>query len=47
MIKDWKTDVTVAETDFAFKPPKGAKKVALDALANLDELPPSAPEKGQ
>jgi len=47
VIKDWKTDVTADETAFAFKPPEGAKKVELDALANLDELPPGAPAKGQ
>jgi hypothetical protein len=47
VIKDWKTDVPVDQTAFAFKPPEGAKKLEPDALASLDELPPSAPAKGQ
>jgi len=47
VIKDWKTNVPVEEATFAFKAPEGAKKLELDALANLDELPPSAPAKGQ
>jgi hypothetical protein len=46
IIKDWKTDVPDAAT-FAFKPPAGATEVGLDALANLDEIPPSTPPKGQ
>jgi hypothetical protein len=47
VIRDWKTDVPADEIAFAFKPPEGAKKVELDALANLDELPPAALAKGQ
>ena len=48
VIRDWKTDVPADETTFAFTPPEGAKKVGLEALANLDEVPPAAaPEKGQ
>jgi hypothetical protein len=47
VIRDWKTGVPVDEGAFAFKPPEGAKKVGPDALANLDELPPSTPAKGQ
>jgi len=47
VIRDWKTDVPAEETAFAFTPPEGAKKVGLEALANLDEVPPAAPEKGQ
>jgi hypothetical protein len=47
VIRDWKTDVPVDETAFAFKPPEGAKKVDQNALADLDELPQSTPAKGQ
>jgi hypothetical protein len=47
VIKDWKTDAPADDVSFAFKPPEGASKVELDALANLDELPPSAPAKGK
>jgi len=47
VIRDWKSDVPVDETAFAFKPAEGAKKVEPSALATLDELPPSAPAKGQ
>jgi hypothetical protein len=37
-IKEWKTDV--ASDAFAFKSAEGAKKVALEALADTDEVPP-------
>jgi hypothetical protein len=47
IIRNWKTDVPVDETAFAFKPAEGAKKVEPSALATLDELPPAAPAKGQ
>ena len=47
IIRDWKTDVPVEDTAFAFTPPEGARKVETDALASLDELPPPAPAKGQ
>jgi len=47
IIRDWKTDVPVEKTAFAFTPPEGAKKVDTDALSSLDELPPSSPAKGQ
>ncbi|MGH8612884.1 MAG: DUF2092 domain-containing protein [Gammaproteobacteria bacterium] len=47
IIRDWKTDVPVEDTAFAFTPPEGAKKVETDALASLDELPPPTPAKGQ
>jgi hypothetical protein len=36
-IKDWRTDV--AADAFTFKSPQGAKKVALEALADTDEVP--------
>ena len=38
-IKEWKTDAPVGADAFAFTPPQGAKKVALDALVNIDEVP--------
>jgi hypothetical protein len=45
-IKTWKTDVTPAAGTFTFVPPAGAKKLAPDALVDLDELPPGAPLGG-
>ena len=47
VIRDWKTDVPVDQTAFTFKPAEGATKVEPNALASLDELPPSVPAKGQ
>jgi hypothetical protein len=47
VIKDWKTDVAVDQAEFEFTPPQGATKLDPEALAKLDELPPSAPAKGQ
>ena len=47
VIKDWKTDEAVDQTAFEFKPPEGAEKLELEALAKLDELPPASPAKGQ
>ena len=47
VIKDWKTDAAADPAMFAFTPPSGAKKVGPEALANLDEIPPGAPAKGQ
>ena len=38
-IKDWKTDAPAAADAFAFTPPPGANKVALEALINFDEVP--------
>jgi len=38
-IKEWKTDAPIAADTFTFTPPQGAEKVALDALANIDEIP--------
>jgi hypothetical protein len=45
-IKSWKTDVAPAAGTFAFVPPAGAKKLAPDALIDLDELPQLAPLGG-
>jgi hypothetical protein len=43
-IRDWKTDAN-ADTEFAFKPPADATKVALDStvMIEFDELPPGTP----
>ena len=38
-IKEWKADASIAADTFTFTPPLGANKVALDALANIDEIP--------
>ncbi len=40
-IKDWKTDPQFTADTFAFKAPEGAKKVDIDALRDLDEVPAS------
>jgi len=47
IIKEWKTDVQADPAVFVFKPPEGVTKVGLDALENLDEIPPGTPAKGQ
>ena len=39
-VKDWKTDVNVADDAFTFKQPSGARQVAFEALAEFDEVPP-------
>jgi hypothetical protein len=39
-IKEWQTDVPADA--FVFKPPQGAKKVALDAIDSIDEVPPGS-----
>ena len=38
-IKDWKTDAPAGAEAFAFSPPAGANKVALESLVNFDEVP--------
>jgi hypothetical protein len=38
-IKEWKTDVPISADAFTFTPPQGAKKVAMDELGNIDEVP--------
>jgi hypothetical protein len=38
-IKDWRTDVETKEDAFAFSPPAGASKVAINALSDIDEVP--------
>jgi len=41
-ITDWKSDVQHAADAFAFKQPADAKKVEMDALSQLDEVPPGS-----
>jgi len=38
-IKEWKTDAPISGDAFSFTPPQGAKKVALEELGNIDEVP--------
>jgi len=38
-IRDWKTGDKVGAEDFSFKNTKGAKKMDLADLPNMDELP--------
>jgi hypothetical protein len=43
VIRDWKTGVPADDAAFVFNAPSGSQKVGQDALANLDQLPRSAP----
>jgi hypothetical protein len=43
-IKDWKTDVPADA--FVFKPPQDARKVALNALGDIDEVPQGTVKSG-
>jgi hypothetical protein len=43
-VKTWQTDI--AADTFVFKPPQGAKKVALEALEGIDEVPPGSVATG-
>jgi hypothetical protein len=45
-VKQWKTDVEPSPETFSFAPPKGAKILDPNALIELDELPPGAPQGG-
>ncbi len=45
-IKSWETGVEMLPSDFIFTPPVDAIKLDHNALIELDELPPSAPEGG-
>jgi hypothetical protein len=44
-IRDWKTDAFADADTFVFKPPAGAAKIDIDAIAmaDFDELPPGTP----
>jgi hypothetical protein len=45
-VKHWKTGVAPPLDAFTFKPPEDAKMLDANALIELDELPPGAPEGG-
>ncbi len=45
-VKDWKTGVKPSADAFTFTPPVGAKMLDHNALIELDELPPEAPQGG-
>jgi hypothetical protein len=45
-VKEWKTGGAPRGEAFAFSPPAGAERLSPDALIELDELPPGAPEGG-
>lgn len=46
LITGWKTDVPADPGAFEFTAPQGATKLDVEALAKLDELPPSAQAQG-
>ncbi|WP_225766717.1 DUF2092 domain-containing protein [Inquilinus sp. Marseille-Q2685] len=46
-IKTWKTDVPAEAEQFALDLPPDAKKIGMDALEHLDEVPPGAATGGQ
>ena len=45
-VKEWKTGIEQSQDEFAFTPPAGAKILDPNALIELDELPPGAPQGG-
>jgi hypothetical protein len=45
-IKELRTDVPSDPGAFVFKAPEGTKQVALDALGDIDEVPPGVPAGG-
>jgi hypothetical protein len=45
-IKEWKTGMKPSPDAFAFTPPAGAQILDPNALIELDELPPGAPQGG-
>jgi hypothetical protein len=47
VIKDGQTDAAMDQTAFEFKPPEGATKLDMEALAKLDEPPPASRPKGR
>ncbi|MGK9167637.1 DUF2092 domain-containing protein [Inquilinus limosus] len=46
-IKTWETDVPAGAEQFALKLPQDAKKIGMDALEHLDEVPPGVATGGQ
>jgi hypothetical protein len=45
-IKDWQTGIAPPPDAFVFSPPAGARRLDPNALIELDELPPDAPQGG-
>jgi hypothetical protein len=45
-IKELRTDVKPDASAFVFKAPDGTKQVALDAIGDIDEVPPGTPAGG-
>ena len=45
-IRNWKAGNEVAAEDFAFKAPQGARKVELNQLTDVDELPNTVAGEG-
>jgi hypothetical protein len=46
-IKDWKTDAATGDDAFAFKPQADAKKIAIEAMRDFDEVPAGVPVGGK
>ena len=46
-IKDWKTDAVAGAEAFAFKPAADAKKIAIEAMRDFDEVPAGVPAGGK
>lgn len=46
-IKDWKTDAAMGADVFAFKPEADAKKIAIEAMRDFDEVPAGVPVGGK
>jgi hypothetical protein len=46
-ITDWKTDAAMAADAFAFKPEADAKKIAIEAMRDFDEVPAGVPVGGK
>lgn len=45
-VKQWRTDIEPSPEAFSFTPPEGAQILDANALIELDELPPAAPQGG-
>jgi hypothetical protein len=46
-IKDWKTDALAGDEIFTFKPEADAKKIAIEAMRDFDEVPAGVPAGGK
>jgi len=45
-VKEFRTGAPLEATVFAFRPPEGARQVGLDAIGDVDEVPPGASMEG-